>query len=241
MGEIKAVIFDMYQTLVQDPGDQWRVSFQRIVEEQGLDATADELWGHWQESEGRFRLRRVDPALPFQTYFDAWAGGFRAAFAAMGLAPDSIEERADAATRRFFEDLSRREPFPETGRALRELRGGYRMAVLSNADDGYLLPNLDLLGFEFDAVLSSEMARCYKPQPELFLEMLRRLSLPAAAAVYVGDRHYEDVFGASRVGINAVWLDRGGRGLRDDLPPPRCRITSLLELPALLESGMAEG
>lgn len=241
MAEIKAVIFDMYQTLVQDPGDQWRVSFKAIVEEQGLAVTPEELWRHWQESEGRFRLRRVDPALPFQTYFDAWAGGFRAAFAAMGLPPDSIEDRADAATRRFFDDLSRREPFPETGQALRELRERHRIAVLSNADDGYLLPNLELLGFEFDAVLSSERARSYKPQPEVFLEMLRRLSLPPEATVYVGDRHYEDVFGASRVGINAVWLDRGGRGLRDDLPPPRCRITNLLELPALLESGMAHG
>ena len=241
MVEIKAVIFDMYQTLVQDPADQWRISFKTIVDEQGLDFTPDELWRHWQESEGRFRRRRIDPALPFQTYFDAWAGGFRSAFDAMGLPPDSLDTRADAATRRFFDDLSRREPFPETAPALRELRQGYRIAVLSNADDGYLLPNLELLGVEFDAVLSSEMARSYKPQPELFREMLRRLSLPPEAAVYVGDRHYEDVFGASRVGINAVWLDRGGRGLQDDLPPPRHRITSLLELPALIANGMAQG
>lgn len=227
----------MYQTLVQDPSGQWRTSFKSIVEEQGLNITAEQLWEGWHESEEQFRLRRTDPALPFQTYFDAWANGFRLAFEQMSVPPDSIESRADAATRRFFDDLSRREPFPETPQALRELQSRYRTAVLSNADDGFLLPNLKLLDFHFETVLSSEMARSYKPQPELFQEMVRRLSLAPEEMVYVGDRHYEDVFGASQVGINAVWIERtGGRGLRDDLPPPAHRITSLLELPALIGS-----
>ncbi len=236
MAEIKAVIFDMYQTLVQDPGTQWRHSFKAIIEEQGLGITAEELWQGWRESEEQFRLRRTDPSLPFQTYFDAWAGGFRLAFQRLGVPGD-----AEAATGRFFADLSRREPFPETPQALRELQARYRTAVLSNADDGFLLPNLKLLDFEFETVLSSEMARCYKPQPELFREMLRRLSLPPEQTLYVGDRHYEDAYGASGVGMNAVWIDRGGRGLRDDLPPPAHRVTSLLELPALIEGWPSGG
>ncbi len=236
MAEIKAVIFDMYQTLVQDPSGQWRRSFKTIIEDQGLAITADELWQVWHKSEEQFRLRRTDPSLPFQTYFDAWAGGFRLAFETLGAPGD-----ADAATRRFFADLSRREPFPETKRALREVQGSYRTAVLSNADDGFLLPNLELLDCEFETVLSSEMARSYKPQPELFLEMLNRLSVEPGEAVYVGDRHYEDVYGASRVGINAVWMDRSDRGLRDDLPPPSHRVSSLLELPALIEVGFQGG
>ena len=224
----------MYQTLVQDPSGQWRKSFTSIIEEQGLAATAEELWQGWHESEEQFRLRRTDPSQPFQTYFDAWAGGFRIAFERMGLPGD-----ADAATSRFFADLSRREPFPETRQALGEVQARYRIAVLSNADDGFLLPNLELLGFEFETVLSSEMARSYKPQPELFLAMLERLSLPPQETVYVGDRHFEDVSGASSVGMNAVWVDRNDRGLREDLPPPAHRVTSLLELPKLIESDIS--
>ena len=144
MAEIKAVIFDMYQTLVQDPRDQWRISFNSIAEEQELGITAEQLWQGWHDSEEQFRLRRTDPILPFQTYFDAWAGGFRLAFKRMSVPGD-----AEAATRRFFADLSRREPFPETAQALREVQSRYRMAVLSNADDGFLLPNLKMLDFRF--------------------------------------------------------------------------------------------
>ena len=231
MTEIKAVIFDMYQTLVQDPRDQWHSSFSAIIREQQLPITAEQLWEGWHESEEQFRLRRTDPSLPFQTYFDAWASGFRLAFESLGIPGDSA-----AATKRFFADLSRREPFPETEQAVKEIQKGYRTAVLSNADDGFLLPNLELLNLEFEVVLSSEMARSYKPQPELFREMLARLALQAEETVYVGDRHYEDVHGARSVGMHAVWVDRpGGRGLRDGLPAPANTIKSLTELPSTIE------
>ena len=230
MTEIKAVIFDMYQTLVQDPRDQWRRSFSSIIQEQQLPITAEQLWEGWHESEEQFRLRRTDPSLPFQTYFDAWANGFRMAFQAMGLPGD-----AEAATSRFFADLSRREPFPETERVVKQVQKSLRTAVLSNADDGFLLPNLQLLDLEFETVLSSEMARSYKPQPELFLEMLARLALRAGETVYVGDRHYEDVHGARSVGMHAVWINRGDRGLRDGLPAPAHTMSTLTELPSTIE------
>ena len=229
MAEIKAIVFDMYQTLVQDPRGQWRTSFRAIVEEQGLGITAEQLWEGWHESEEQFRDRRTDPALPFQTYFDAWASGFR-----FGCERLNINGDAEAATSRFFSDLSKREPFPDTREAVLEVQQSYRTAVLSNADDGFLLPNLELLNLEFETVLSSEMARSYKPQPQLFRQMLSRLSLLPQQTVYVGDRHYEDIYGASEVGMNAVWIDRGDRGLRSDLPPPVHRITSLHELPSLI-------
>ena len=153
----------------------------------------------------------------------------------------AVSGNAEAATHRFFADLSRREPFPETPAALKEIQQRYRTAVLSNADDGFLLPNLQLLNIEFETVLSSEMARSYKPQPELFEEMLNRLSLSPVETVYVGDRHYEDVYGASSIGINAVWINRGDRGLRDAIPPPTHQVTSLLDLSELIKDHISPG
>ena len=92
-----------------------------------------------------------------------------------------------------------------------------------------------MLDLEFETVLSSEMARSYKPQPELFLEMLARLALRAEETVYVGDRHYEDVHGARSVGMHAVWINRGDRDLRDDLPAPTHAIKGLTELPSTIQ------
>ena len=230
MPEIKTVIFDMYQTLVQDPSGQWRISFKSIVEEQGLNITAEQLWEGWRESEEQFRLRRTDPSLPLQSYYDAWASGFRLAFEQMEVAGD-----ADAATSRFFTDLSRREPFPETPQALRELQSRYRTAVLSNADEAYLSPVVARIPASFAAVVSSEGGQCYKPDARLFRMALSQLHADPAECVYVGDKQFEDVKGARSAGMSVVWINRKGEPLNPDLPTPDAEIRDLLELPDVLE------
>ncbi len=234
MPPITAVIFDMYETLVQDRNDTWRYSFDAIVREQALGTTPKELWDRWRVADADYRQRRTDPAWPFRTYWEAWEGAFRVAFAELGLAGDPA-----AATGRFFVDLSQRPPYPETGEAVRRVQQDHRTAVLSNADNGYLMPNLGLLDVEFDAVLSSETARIYKPLPGLFERMLDELGASAAETVYVGDRQYEDVLGASRVGIQPVWINRHDQPLDPDLPAPAHQIASLTELPTLLAGNLA--
>jgi putative hydrolase of the HAD superfamily len=52
-------------------------------------------------------------------------------------------------------------------------------------------------------VFSSEVGR-RKPAPELYLAALDRLGVPAAEALYVGDRVAEDYDGPRRVGMRAV-------------------------------------
>ena len=52
--------------------------------------------------------------------------------------------------------------------------------------------------------------------------------------MYVGDRQYEDVKGASGVGMASVWINRTGAVLNPELPTPDYQINSLLELPGIL-------
>ena len=229
MTHITTVIFDMYDTLVQNPSDRWIEGFEAIIREQSLDTSPDRLLQEWSVGNADFRESRDDPNGPFRTYYQAWRDCFDGAFTRLGLPGD-----AAGASRSFMGFLSRRDPFPETVEAIGTVQNGWRTALLSNADDDYLLPNLGLLGLEFEAVLSSEEARVYKPNPGLFHQMLKRLNVAPGQAVYVGDRQYEDVQGARGVGINAVWINRSGEPLDPRLPEPVCQINSLLELPGLL-------
>ncbi|MEK7806841.1 MAG: HAD family hydrolase [Chloroflexota bacterium] len=231
MSRITAVIFDMYETLVQNPLHLWRTSFEEIISKQGLDTNIDRLWEEWFTVELEFRNSRVKPDAPFRTYYEAWRDAFARAFTSLSLRGDS-----EAAARKFIQDISRREPFPETVAAVSAIQRGWRTAVLSNADDDYLLPNLKLLGLKFDAVLSSEMARVYKPLPGLFRQMLCRLGVSPQESVYVGDRQLEDVQGAARVGMSTVWVNRSRSPLNPELPQPTYQISSLLQLPGLLPS-----
>lgn len=231
MTRITTVIFDMYETLVQNQPYQWKIGFERVIWEQSLDVNPEGLWQEWSPIESEFRADRVKPGEPFRSYYEAWRDCFRHAFTRLDLPGD-----AEAASASFIRYLSHREPYPETVEALTALQVQWRTAVLSNADDDYLLPNLEGLGLEFEAVLSSEQVRVYKPLPGLFREMLRTLDVVPEESIYVGDQQFEDVQGASAVGINAVWMNRAGAPPNPEFPEPACQIHSLLELPGLLRA-----
>jgi putative hydrolase of the HAD superfamily len=72
-----------------------------------------------------------------------------------------------------------------------------------------------------------------KPHPSIFSEALQRMGVAPAQAVMVGDSLSQDVRGARRVGMRAVWLARAG-GVApppdDDVPV----ITTLRQLPDLV-------
>ena len=236
MSPITTVIFDMYETLVQNPHSLWRVGFEGIIQEQSLDTNPDILWKEWAPAEAEFRNSRVKPGVPFRSYYQAWRDCFIQAFDNLELNGDP-----DAASSSFIRYISRREPYPETVEALKSVQANWRTALLSNADDDYLMPNLELLGLNFEAVLSSEKARIYKPLPEFFRKMLNTLNVSPEQSIYVGDRQLEDVQGATEAGIHAVWLNRSAKSADASLPEPAHQIISLLELPGLLENWPSAG
>jgi 2-haloalkanoic acid dehalogenase type II len=235
MPRITTVIFDMYETLVQNPIGTGKASFAKTIAQQGLNTTVDNLWEHWSPFDEEFRNTRVDPDRPFQSYFGAWKIGFERSFSILNLDGD-----AQAATEQFFRDLSQRDPYPESNEALADVQKQCRTALLSNADDGFLLPNLELLEVGFETVLSSEQAQIYKPRPELFQLMLERLGVSPGETAYVGDRQLEDVLGATQAGMHPIWINRDNRPLDPSLRTPDLQISSLLELPKLLANGLAK-
>jgi 2-haloalkanoic acid dehalogenase type II len=234
MPRITTVIFDMYETLVQNPQGMGKSSFAKIIEQQGLNTSVDELWDNWLPAEAEFQKTRLDPDLPFQNYFSAWKSGFELSFSTLGLDGDP-----QAATEQFFRDVSQRDPYPETDDAVAEVQERCRTAILSNADEGFLLPNLELLEVGFDLVLTSEQAKIYKPRPELFEMILAQLGVTPDETAYVGDRQLEDVQGPINAGMHPVWINRSNQALNPDLPTPPHMISSLLELPKLIISGLA--
>jgi len=229
MNQITTVIFDMYETLVENNPSLWQSTFQEIIQSQQLQVSIDDLWREWRAIEVGFRDRRIKPGTPFQSYFEGWRDCFAGAFQVLGLEGDP-----ETASQKSIQDMSMRNPYDETIEAMTALQANWRTAILSNADDGYLLPNAAALGLDFSEVLSSEECRCYKPDPGLFQEMLRRLDVAPNRALYVGDRQYEDVKGASGVGMASVWINRTGAVLNPELPTPDYQINSLLELPGIL-------
>ena len=235
---LKAVVFDVFETLVANGPDLWLASFQRICRDQGLPVEPQALWDAWIVLEREFRLRRLDPQTlqatePFQTYQEVWTDCFDRVFRQMDLSGDP----ADAAWR-CIQDLGRRPAFPETLSVLQALDGTVKLALLSNADRAFLDALVDHYHWQgrFAAVLSSEEARVYKPHPSIFHAVLDRLGVEPAEALLVGDSFHEDVRGAKLVGMEAAWVNRHGLAPDPDLPQADYQIQTLEGLPAILRT-----
>ena len=229
MKPITTVIFDMYGTLAQNEPSHWEHTFKEIVQEQRLSCTYQRLAEEWRIGDQAFQASRRRDGAPFQSYFDGWRQSFVTAFAALGVKGD-----ASAASNQAIHDLVRRPLFPETRQAASAVQQRCRIAVLSNSDDRFLNPMVERLDLSFEAVVSSEQARCYKPRPDLFREVLRRLGVAAEESVYVGDRQLEDVQGASQVGMYTVWVNRSDEAPDPELPRPDYQVKNLLEIPELI-------
>ena len=236
MALITTVIFDMYETLAENNTQLWLDMFARISKEQGLSVTPQALFDKWKPPEMVFRKVRLnleapEKGPPFKSYEEAWGDCFVLAFEELGLDGD-----AASAAKEAIRDMGDRDPYPDAVEALPEIQRRWRTGVLSNADDDYLYPLIRRNGWQFEAVLSSEGARAYKPLPSTFLQILEKMAVDPSETLYVGDNPYDDVLGAKSVGMNAAWINRLGAAHDPRFPTPDFEVSSLGQLISALEN-----
>jgi 2-haloacid dehalogenase/putative hydrolase of the HAD superfamily len=85
------------------------------------------------------------------------------------------------------------------------------VCCVSNADTEPLRAAMDRHGLVFDAVITSEDARAYKPDAEIFRQALSALDVSPEATIHVGDSLHSDIGGASMLGISTAWIRRDSR------------------------------
>jgi 2-haloalkanoic acid dehalogenase type II len=240
VAQLKALIFDYYETLVELSGDMRAQAFDQLASKVGVDLPAGEPYRHWREQTTRDPALRFGgserppldgPTPPFRTFREVWLARFRELFDHWGIdAP--AEVGADA-----YRDLhAEASVYPDVRTALEMLGrdGAAKLAVLSDADHNFLDANVRQNGLRFDAVVSSEEVRVYKPHVSIFHEACARLGVAPEEAIYLGDSPWADVAGARNAGLRAVWLNRRAAAWPGDIEPPNESVSSvmgLLELP----------
>ena len=151
------------------------------------------------------RNRSLSGPLPdFRTYREEWTEHFALCFEELGLDGD-----APSAHERLRELLAEGRAFPESRRVVDQISRRLPTALLSNADDDFLLPCLNRNGLVFPVVVSSESARAYKPHIAIFQQLAEEMGLPREQILYVGDSKLADVTGARHAGLKAAWVRRG--------------------------------
>jgi putative hydrolase of the HAD superfamily len=83
------------------------------------------------------------------------------------------------------------------------------LGLISNIEQN-MTATLDKLGLSarLDSVVTSQNAGFTKPQPEIFQYALKKSGIGPAEAVYVGDQYQVDMVGARGAGIQGILIDR---------------------------------
>ena len=102
--------------------------------------------------------------------------------------------------------------FPDTVDALNRLKTRYKLAVISNVDDDLFAGTAEALGLEFDAVVTAQQVRSYKPDLRNFDAASARMSVARDRWLHVAESLYHDIGPANRIGIASVWVNRANRG-----------------------------
>ena len=112
---------------------------------------------------------------------------------------------------------------------LKELKDkGLLLGLISNVDHD-IAPLFKELGLNslLQVIVTSQEVKFPKPHPAIFQEAVNQAQVKPGEAIYVGDQYQVDVLGAERAGLKGVLLDRYGY-FNEVTDHPR--IQSLLEL-----------
>lgn len=237
----RAVIFDMYNTLVQirtDEGDRrvWR-ALARLLRYRGLPADGRALRRAF-EAAARATRREGErhPEVDLVAAFDAVLAGL--GYAGPGPLGAEVAGLFRALTMRSFA------PFADTVPALERLRPAVALGMVSDAQRAFLEPELRLAGLApyFPVRIVSGDYGFRKPDPRLFAMAVAALGVAPEEAAYVGDHPYRDVCGARAAGLTAVLVARPGRPADDHRAcPPDLTVAGLDEVVAWALGGAPGG
>jgi 2-haloacid dehalogenase len=201
LSQVQALTFDVFGTVVD-----WRGTIIR---------------------EGRALGRRKGLDADWAAFADAWRAGYRPAMDRVrsGELPwtnidglhclilDGLLERfgLSGLAEAELDDLNRvwhrLVPWPDAVEGLQRLRQRYIVASLSNGNVALLVRMAKRAGLPWDCVLSSELARRYKPDPEVYLLAAQLLGLEPPEVMMVA-AHNGDLLAAQSVGFRTAFVLR---------------------------------
>ena len=123
-------------------------------------------------------------------------------------------------------------PYPDVPGALQAL-AGRKMAILTNGSPDMIDPLVRHSGLKFDAVLSVDAVKQFKPVPEVYQLAIDRLGVAKAEIGFVSSNCW-DALGAKSFGFRVYWINRSGAPVDKLGFQPDGLLGSLGDLPEVL-------
>lgn len=102
--------------------------------------------------------------------------------------------------------------------------------IVSNIDTDDIIEALTYHGLQPYGMVTSEEARAYKPQIDIFKYALKKYALKADEVIHIGDSITSDVLGAKAAGIDSIWLNRFCKPVPDGVDTVVTNLLDMLKL-----------
>lgn len=211
---VKGIVFDINGTLTDirtDEGhdDVYRVisnllSYQGILlDPNGVKTLYFQIMKEQRMASGD-RHREFDAIDIFRTMVAQHASDFTRALPSAKLEqlPTFLAETYRAVSR------FRLQLYPGVADTIRQLHAKYRLAIISDGQAAYAVPELHAVGLAnyFDPVIISGDFGYRKPDLRLFTAALSAMKMEPSEVLFVGNDFYRDVYGAQRLRIKTVYF-----------------------------------
>ena len=199
--EVKAMTFDIFGTVADWRGSVIREG-QDVWAAKGVEVDWEQFAEEWRAGYGPAMQRVRSGDLPWMN-IDALhrliLDDLLARYQISSLAEDDKDQ-----LNRVWHRLN---PWPDVGSGLTRLRRRAIIAALSNGNVGLLVNMARHGGLCWDCVLSSELAKHYKPDPEVYRTAAALLGLEPHEVMMVA-AHNGDLKGAQAVGFRTAFVHR---------------------------------
>src|SRR5919106_5094723 len=223
VSQVKALTFDVFGTVVD-----WRGSIirqgEKFATERGLKvdwaAFADTWRGAYRPSMDRVRRGEL-PWTNLDALHRMVLDELLVKFGIGGLSEAEIDD-----LNRVWHRL---DPWPDSVPGLTRLRTRFVLATLSNGNVALLTNMAKYGGLPWDCILSAELAKHYKPDPETYQTAADLLGLQPEQVMMVA-AHKDDLRAAQRVGLKAAFVtrpyERGPNHTPDLTPDPAFEVNA---------------
>jgi 2-haloacid dehalogenase len=208
--DVRALVFDVFGTVVD-----WRTGVAREVARLlggGVDAGAfADVWrGRYVPSMDRVRRGEVP-----------WANldGLHRASLDDLLAEHGLDDTPEDVRAELVLSWHRLDPWPDSVDGLTRLKGRHVIASLSNGNVALLVDMARHGGLPWDTVLSAELFRHYKPDPQVYLGAAELLGLAPEQVMMVA-AHLDDLVAARACGLRTAYVHRPAERGPSAPPPP---------------------
>lgn len=122
--------------------------------------------------------------------------------------------------------------YPDVASSLEKL-SGHKTAILTNGSPDMIEPLVKQSGLRFDAVLSVDAVKVFKPAPQVYELASTQLTVPANRIGFVSSNGW-DALGAKSFGFTVYWINRAGAPVDRLGFKPDAVLKSLGDLPEVL-------